>query len=77
MIKGLKYDFYGFIRANLFYNSRKFVAPVDGNFYLFPLNEELDADGKDLNEHPNGEFISYTSRLGMNVKGLRLLIFYF
>ena len=77
MIKGLKYDFYGFIRANLFYNSRKSVAPVDGNFYLFPLNEELDADGKDLNEHPNGEFISYTSRLGLNVKGLRLLIFYF
>ena len=70
--KGLDYDFYGFIRADLFYNSRKSVAPVDGNFYLFPLDEELDADGKDLNEKPDGDFISYTSRLGLNVNGLRL-----
>ena len=71
-IKGLEYDFYGFIRTDLFYNSRKSVAPVDGNFYLFPLNADLDADGNDLNEKPNGDLISYTSRLGLNVKGLRL-----
>lgn len=71
-IEGMEYDFYGFIRADLFYNSRKSVAPVDGNFYLFPLNEELDADGHDLNEMHNGDFICYTSRLGLNVKGLRI-----
>ena len=71
-IRGLGYDFYGFIRADLFYNSRKSVAPVDGNFYLFPLNEEFDEDGNDLNEMHNGDFICYTSRLGLNVKGLRI-----
>lgn len=71
-VKGLDYNFYGFIRGDLFYNSRKSVAPVDGNFYLFPLDKELDADGKDLNQSASGDFISYTSRLGLNVKGPRL-----
>ena len=71
-VPGMEYDFYGFIRADLFYNTRKSVAPVDGNFYLFPLDKALDADGKDLNQSASGDFISYTSRLGLNVKGPRL-----
>ena len=71
-VKGIESDFYGFIRADLFYNSRKSVAPVDGNFYLFPLDKKLDEDGRDLNKSASGDFISYTSRLGLNVKGPRL-----
>jgi hypothetical protein len=63
------YDFYGFVRGDLFYNSRSNVAPVDGNFYLFPLGKSLDANGKDLNKIPNSSFYTFTTRLGMNVKG--------
>lgn len=27
-------SFYGFVRGDLFYNTRANMAPVDGNFYL-------------------------------------------
>ncbi|OAV69996.1 hypothetical protein Barb6XT_00132 [Bacteroidales bacterium Barb6XT] len=67
--KDFAYTFYGFVRGDLFYNSRANVAPVDGNFYLYPMPEALDADGKDLNAVPNGSFYSFTTRLGLDVKG--------
>lgn len=67
--KNFTYKFYGFVRGDLFYNTRANMAPVDGNFYLFPLNEKPDADGKDLNATPNGSFYTFTSRLGIDVTG--------
>lgn len=67
--ENFSYKFYGFVRGDLFYNTRANMAPVDGNFYLFPLNESLDANGKDLNATPNGSFYTFTTRLGMDVQG--------
>lgn len=32
--KNFTYKFYGFVRGDLFYNTRVNMAPVDGNFYL-------------------------------------------
>lgn len=45
------------------------MAPIDGNFYLYPLDKSFDADGKDLNATPNGSFYTFTSRLGLDVTG--------
>lgn len=67
--KNFTYKFYGFVRGDLFYNSRANMAPVDGNFYLFPLDKIPDADGKDLNANPNGSFYTFTSRLGVDLTG--------
>ena len=67
--KNFSYKFYGQVRGDLFYNTRANMAPVDGNFYLFPLDEQPDADGKDLNATPNGSFYTFTSRLGISVTG--------
>lgn len=67
--KNFTYKFYGFVRGDLFYNSRANMAPVDGNFYLYPLDVKPDADGKDLNATPNGSFYTFTSRLGLDVTG--------
>lgn len=67
--KNFTYRFYGFVRGDLFYNSRANMAPVDGNFYLFPLDKNPDADGKDLNAVPNGSFYTFTSRLGVDLTG--------
>lgn len=67
--KNFTYKFYGFVRGDLFYNTRANMAPVDGNFYLFPLDMKPDADGKDLNATPNGSFYTFTSRLGLDVTG--------
>lgn len=67
--KNFTYKFYGFVRGDLFYNTRANMAPVDGNFYLYPLDKKPDADGKDLNATPNGSFYTFTSRLGLDVTG--------
>lgn len=67
--KNFTYRFYGFVRGDLFYNTRANMAPVDGNFYLYPLDKNPDAAGKDLNAGPNGSFYTFTSRLGVDVTG--------
>ena len=66
------YTFYGFVRGDLFYNTRANQAPIDGNFYLYPLDREPDADGNDLNATPNGSFYTFTTRLGLDVAGPRV-----
>ena len=38
--KNFTYKFYGFVRGDLFYNTRANMAPVDGNFYLYPLDKK-------------------------------------
>lgn len=67
--ENLSYKFYGFVRGDLFYNTRANMAPVDGNFYLFPLDKLPDANGKDINATPNGSFYSFTTRLGLDMTG--------
>lgn len=65
----ISYRFYGFVRNELFYNSRRNVEAVDGDFHLFPLNESPDAQGKDLNASPNSSLYSFTSRFGLDLAG--------
>ena len=67
--KNFSYNVYGQIRGDLFYNSRANAETVDGLFYLYPKDKELDADGKDLNATANGSFYLLYSRLGIDVKG--------
>jgi hypothetical protein len=63
------YQFYGFVRGELYANSRQNTETVDGLFYLLPNDRLLDANGKDLNGTPSSSFYTFTSRLGMNIKG--------
>lgn len=67
--KDFSYNFYGFVRGDWYYNSRQNNEAVDGLFYLFPKKEELDAQGNDLNAKPNGSFYTFTTRLGVDLKG--------
>lgn len=67
--KDFTYKFYGFVRGDLFYNTRANMAPVDGNFYLYPLDKKPDAAGKDMNNIFNGSFYTFTSRLGVDITG--------
>jgi len=63
------YRFYGFVRGDLYYNSRSNMEVVDGLFYLYPRDIRLDSNGNDLNAMPNGGFYTFTTRLGMDIKG--------
>ena len=70
--KKFKFDFYGQIRTDIFYNSRASQEMIDGLFYLYPLDKDLDANGRDLNERFSGNFYVLTSRLGVNITGPKL-----
>lgn len=61
--------FYGFIRGDLYYNTRSNVESVDGLFYLFPKKVWCDADCKDLNAYGNSGFYTFTTRLGLDIAG--------
>ena len=63
------YNFYGFVRGDLYYNSRSNMEVVDGFFYLYPKDKLYDADGKDINARPSSSFSTLTTRLGLNIKG--------
>ncbi|MDR1938918.1 MAG: hypothetical protein LBQ73_10550, partial [Tannerellaceae bacterium] len=65
----ISYAFYGFVRDELFYNSRKNVEAVDGDFHLYPLDKSLDSKGNDLNASPNGSLYSFATRFGVNFLG--------
>lgn len=67
--KDFTYNFYGFVRGDLFYNTRANVAPVDGNFYMYPMDVDYDANGEDLNATANGSFYTFTTRLGLDLTG--------
>ncbi len=62
--KNFTYKFYGFVRGDLFYNSRANMAPIDGNFYLYPLDKSFDADGKDLNAEWQFLYVHFPLGLG-------------
>ena len=70
--KDFSYNFYGQIRTDLYYNSRANQETVDGLFYMYPLDERLDANGKDLNATANGSFYTLYTRLGVDVTGPKL-----
>ncbi len=63
------YDFYGFIRNDFYANDRSNAAACNELFYLYPLDERLDAAGEDLNQVPNSSFYSFVTRMGVNIKG--------
>ena len=64
--EGFGYKFYGQVRTDLFYNSRSNSETVDGLFYMYPKDVAPDADGKDLNAKPDGNFYTLYTRLGVD-----------
>lgn len=67
--KRFDYKFYGQVRTDLFYNTRSNSETVDGLFYMYPLDENLDPNGHDLNGVGNGNFYTLYTRLGVDVAG--------
>ena len=67
--KNFNYSIYGFVRGDIYYNSRNNVEGVGGLFYLYPKDILPDADGKDLNATSTSGFYTFTTRLGLDIKG--------
>ena len=68
-MQDFKFKFYGQIRTDFYYNSRANEETVDGLFYMYPLDENLDPNGHDLNGVGNGNFYTLYTRLGVDVTG--------
>ncbi len=67
--KDYNYKFYGFIRNDFYYDSRSSAAACNELFYLYPLDEQLDANGADLNESSSSGFYAFVTRLGVDIAG--------
>jgi hypothetical protein len=64
-----KVKFYGMVRTDFFYNSRKNQEALDGLYYVFPKPVDLNAENSDINSGPQAEFISIATRIGMDITG--------
>lgn len=62
-------DFSGFVKTDLIWDSRQTVSIREGHFLLFPANELLDPNGKDLNAVSNFNMLSIQSRLTGKITG--------
>ncbi|MBE0638289.1 MAG: hypothetical protein IH598_07205 [Bacteroidales bacterium] len=62
-------DFSGFVKTDLMWDSRQTVSIREGHFLLFPANEVLDPNGKDINAVSNFNMLSIQSRLTGKITG--------
>ena len=60
---------YGWVRTEYNFDSRQSAYSREYNLNLFPLDEKLDANGKDINEAGASNFLAITTRVGIKFKG--------
>lgn len=63
----------GFVKNDMFWDSRQTVSAREGHFLLFPAAESLDLDGNDVNGNTSFNFLSIQSRVGISVSGAKAL----
>ncbi|MDD3877435.1 MAG: hypothetical protein PHT69_12505 [Bacteroidales bacterium] len=61
--------FSGFVKNDVFFDTRQTIASREGHFLLFPANIKLDENGKDINAQQNFNMLAIQSRLTGNIKG--------
>ena len=71
--KDFTYKFYGFVRNELYSNTRASMSSFEGVYYLFPLDIKNDAEGNDLNAIPSTYFTAIVSRVGVQMTGPSIL----
>ncbi len=59
----------GFIKTDLMYDTRQTVSIREGHFLLYPLNEETDANGNDINNKSSFNILSIQTRLNGKITG--------
>lgn len=60
---------YGWVRTDYIFDSRQSAYVREYNLNLYPLDEKLDANGKDINDAGASNFLSLTTRVGIKIKG--------
>lgn len=68
----LTFKFYGFVRGDVFFDSRQSVASSEGLLFLYPKDIDRDAVGEDLNAQGSLGIYGFNSRPGVDISGLRV-----
>lgn len=61
--------FSGFVKTDMFWDSRQTISVREGHFLLYPTNEDLDANGDDINAKANFNMLSIQTRLRGTITG--------
>jgi len=64
---GIKFS--GFVKTDIFWDSRQTVDAREGHFLLYPANENLDAEGNDINAKASFNMLSIQTRLRGTITG--------
>lgn len=67
--KKVTFSLNGFIRNDIWYDTRQEVTARDDLFNLFPKNISLDKNGHDINANGSFNIIAIATRLTMSIKG--------
>lgn len=67
------YKLYGFVRNDLYFNSRQNSEALDGLFNMIPRPIELNTAGVDKYDVPNSQMLSISTRLGIDFIGTQIL----
>ena len=62
-------QFSGFVKSDVFYDTRQTFAAREGHFLLYPMPENLDAQKKDLNANAGFNMLPVESRLSGKISG--------
>lgn len=66
-------NFYGFIRNDIFADSRQNIGAGENVVMLYPKDRQLDANGQDINATGKFHMLSVISRAGVNLKGPEIM----
>ena len=64
---GIKFT--GFVKNDVFYDSRQTVAAREGHFLLWPMEEKLDVNGEDINAKNRFNILAIQTRLTGKITG--------
>jgi len=62
-------SFSGFVKTDIFYDTRQSVIIREGHFLLYPQNESLDINGNDVNDKSSLNMLSIQTRLNGKITG--------
>ncbi|MCK5857333.1 MAG: hypothetical protein KAG64_07580 [Bacteroidales bacterium] len=65
----IKLSVNGYVKSDFFWDTRQTVSAREGHFLLFPAPVKPDADGVDINDGLNFNFLSIQSRVGLSLVG--------
>lgn len=67
--KKFKVKFSGFVKTDIFFDSRQTISVREGHFLLYPRNESVDPDGADINARSSFNMLNIQTRVRMLATG--------